>query len=149
MRACTLILFCASLGACGVREDPALRQAPRLPAERIEVASDERQDADFNGSDMAEDLVTLGGDLRDAERDLRDVKLELADVSAPVFFLECLERRTGKDVDGAVMKRHIRRNTKDAKACKAEYADMSEAARADYVLAWVAKQDAAQLAKTR
>ena len=86
---------------------------------------------------MAKALITLGGDLRDAKR-------ELAKASAPVFFLECLERRTGKNVDGPIIERHIRRNTKDAQACKAKYTKMSELERADYVIAWVTKQEVAK-----
>ena len=103
----------------------------------------------FNGAQMAKELIRLGGDLRDAQRDLRDAKRdqrdakrELAKASAPVFFLECLERRTGKTVDGDIIERHIRRNTKDAQACKAKYTEMSELERADFVIAWVTKQEA-------
>ncbi len=132
MRICIVLLF---VGACGVRETPTLREAPLLPHQRAE-REDVREEAP-EGAEMAEELLTLGGDIRDAER-------ELAEASAPVFFLECLERRTGKKVNGAVMERHIRRNTKEAQACKAGYAEMSESERADYVMAWVAKQETAK-----
>ncbi len=85
-------------------------------------------------SEIAQDLLRLGREQYIAEQ-------KLSDMYSVVFVLECLERRTGKRVDGDLMEWHIRRNTKAWRECRKDFQSMDPKQLETQALAWMARQD--------